>query len=65
MVDHRLKIAESMGADYTITVQKTDTPENVALEVERILGAMPDQSVDASGQESTIALNMLVSYLRK
>jgi len=61
MVENRLNVAKSMGADYTIKVEKSATAEDLAVEVEKVMGAMPDISIDACGQESTIALGMLAT----
>jgi len=58
VVEHRLTFAKTIGADYTITVGKNATADDLAVEVEKKLGAMPDVSIDACGQESTISLCM-------
>jgi len=61
MVEHRLNVAKDLGADYTITVDKNSTAEELAKKVEEVLGAQPDISIDCCGAESTIALTMLAT----
>jgi len=59
MVENRLTVAKNLGATHTIQVTANATAEDLAVEVEKLLGAKPDIAIDACGAESTIALNML------
>lgn len=61
MVENRLTVAKNLGATHTIQVNANASSEDLAVEVEKSLGAKPDIAIDACGAESTIALNMLVS----
>jgi len=59
MVENRLTVAKNLGATHTIQVNASASAEDLAVEVEKSLGAKPDIAIDACGAESTIALNML------
>lgn len=60
IAENRLKVAKDMGADHTILVSSGDA-EAIAKEVEKVMGGMPDITIECSGAESSIRLGIFVS----
>lgn len=56
----RLKVAQEMGATYTVKVTTRDS-RALAKEIETTLGCQPDHSIECSGAESSIATAIYVS----
>ena len=57
----RLEFAKTLGADYTITVDKTYDGQRLAKEVVETLGEMPDVTIECSGAEVSIQAAIRVS----
>ena len=55
----RLKVAQAMGAKYTIKVTTKDS-KVLAKQIVNTLGCQPDQSIECSGVESSIAAAIYV-----
>ena len=58
--DYRLSVAKSLGADHVIKVTTRD-PEELANQVEGILGTKPDASFECSGTDFSMAAGIYVS----
>lgn len=56
-----MDVAKNLGADYTVKVNTGATSEDLAVEIEKTMGAQPDISIDACGAQSTISLCMLAT----
>ena len=54
--ESRLHMAERLGADVTIKVEKHQTPEQLAVMVEEMLGEQPNKALECSGAESSIKM---------
>ncbi|XP_076457687.1 sorbitol dehydrogenase-like isoform X2 [Babylonia areolata] len=52
--DHRLSMAKSLGADHVIKV-KTRDPEELANQVQDVLGCKPDATLECSGTDFSMA----------
>jgi len=59
IAENRLEVAKSLGADYVVKVESTETPEIMAKKVETLIGDMPDVTIECSGAESSIKLAIL------
>ena len=57
--EHRLEVAKQLGADYVVHVDTKDT-KALAAKVEKILGCMPDITIECSGAESSIQTGIYV-----
>lgn len=57
----RLRVAQQMGASYTVKVTTQDN-RALAKQIEETLGCMPDRSIECSGAEPSIATAI---YVRK
>lgn len=62
IAENRLQVAKEIGADYTVLV-KTDEAEILAQQIQKVLGGMPDITIECSGAESSIRLGIFVSML--
>ena len=58
--DHRLGVAKSLGADHVIKVSTRD-PEELANQVEALLGEKPDASFECSGTDFSMSAGIHVS----
>ncbi|RVE74457.1 hypothetical protein OJAV_G00022390 [Oryzias javanicus] len=50
----RLAKAKEVGADFQVTVDKNDSPQQLAKKVEDLLGAQPQITIECTGAESCI-----------
>ncbi|CAG5856764.1 unnamed protein product [Menidia menidia] len=50
----RLKVARELGADFQLTVKRTDGAQQLAKRVENMLGAQPQVTIECTGVESSI-----------
>lgn len=60
MNEQRLEIAKEMGADSTVLITSSETPEQIANRVIQTIGAAPHATIDCAGFESTITVGILV-----
>ncbi|XP_042893351.1 sorbitol dehydrogenase-like [Penaeus japonicus] len=60
IAENRLKMAKEMGADHTILVSSGDA-EALAKEVEKVMGGMPDITIECSGAEPSIRLGIFAT----
>ena len=54
ITENRLEVAKSMGADFTYQVTRGKTAEEMAADIESLLGEKPDITIECSGVESSI-----------
>jgi L-iditol 2-dehydrogenase len=59
LVPQRLDVAKSLGADFTLLIEKGVTEEDLVKKVHQQFGSAPDKSVDCSGVEATARLAIL------
>nr|KAG5701049.1 hypothetical protein BaRGS_008770 [Batillaria attramentaria] len=59
--DHRLERAKSLGADHVIKVQTRD-PEELANQVEDILGTKPDSTFECCGTDFSMAAGIYATH---
>uniref|UniRef100_A0AAV2LTK1 Sorbitol dehydrogenase n=1 Tax=Knipowitschia caucasica TaxID=637954 RepID=A0AAV2LTK1_KNICA len=50
----RLSMAKELGADFTVTVAKEDSPQSLAQTVGDLLGAPPTMTIECTGVESSV-----------
>ena len=55
-------MAKKLGATYTIQVKTRDTRQ-LAQQIETVMGCKPDQSIECSGAQPSIATAIYVSDL--
>lgn len=55
-----MQVAKTMGADHTILVKDGNT-EMLAQQLKKMIGGMPDITIECSGAESSIRLGIIVS----
>ena len=61
LFESRLEKATQLGADHVIKIERNQTPQDVAKEVEKLLGGMPDRTIECTGAESAIQTGIYVS----
>lgn len=61
--EKRLKTAKEFGADFTLSVDNDEKPEQQAKTIRDMLGAYPDKTIDCSGFESSVQLAVEVSTI--
>jgi len=61
VVESRLEMAKSMGADHVLKVEPNMKPEDVAAKVTAMLGDMPDRAIECSGAVAAIHTAIHVS----
>lgn len=61
MNEQRLKMAEDLGADSTVLIQKEDSAADIAKKVHEKIGSFPHNTIDCVGVQSTITVGILVS----
>jgi len=61
LAENRLQVAKDLGADFILKVDPATSGEELAKQVEGILGVMPDMSIECSGAESSIKLAILAT----
>ena len=59
----RLEMAQKLGADITIQVQRDQTPKQVASRVKESLQKAPNKVIECTGAESSINTGMYVSIV--
>ena len=57
----RLEMAKVLGADHVIKIERGVSPQDVAKEVQALLGDMPDRTIECTGAESAIQTGIYVS----
>uniref|UniRef100_A0A0P4VXA0 Sorbitol dehydrogenase n=1 Tax=Scylla olivacea TaxID=85551 RepID=A0A0P4VXA0_SCYOL len=60
IAENRLHVAKSMGADHTVLV-KGGNQEALAEEIKKLMGDMPDVTIECSGAESSIHLGIVAT----
>lgn len=60
IIESRLKVAEELGADYTVLVKPEDSEEHLNELITEYLEDMPGVTIDCSGFEKTIKLGLKV-----
>lgn len=62
MVEHRLNLAKSLGADYILKTNPSDIDLDIVKKVHQILGCEPTISIDCSGAEQAVrtAIQVLI-----
>jgi len=62
IMDNRLEVAKSMGADYTYKATRGKTAEDMAADVKELLGGeMPDITIECSGVESSVRFGIMAT----
>lgn len=62
ILEHKLEVAEEMGADGSVLIKKGDSLEETSAAIQRQLnGVQPNITIDCSGMEATIQLGMLAT----
>ncbi|XP_077296199.1 sorbitol dehydrogenase-like [Arctopsyche grandis] len=61
LLQSRLDLAKSLGADHTILIKKEDKEEDVVKNIHQTMGAEPEKALDCSGVESTTRLAVLAT----
>jgi L-iditol 2-dehydrogenase len=61
IVDHRLGVAKELGADCTYLSKANEDEQEAVKTVHSLLAGPPDITIDCSGAEANIRLNILVS----
>jgi len=62
IMDNRLEVAKSMGADYTYKATRGKTAEEMAADVKELLGGeMPDITIECSGVESSVRFGIMAT----
>ena len=61
LFQNRLDMAKKLGADFTMEVKRDSKPEEIAREVQSLLGCMPDRTLECTGAESAIQTGIYVS----
>ncbi|XP_046737585.1 sorbitol dehydrogenase-like [Diprion similis] len=61
LVQTRLDVAKSFGADATLLVQRSDDEATLIKKVHDLFGSQPDKTIDASGAESSTRLALLAT----
>jgi len=56
-------MAKTLGADYTLTIDKSDSSQATANKVIELLGCMPDRTIECTGAESAIQTGIYVRTL--
>jgi len=54
LFENRLKMAKELGADDVLKIDRSSKPEDVAKQVEELLGDKPDRTLECTGAESAI-----------
>lgn len=54
VVEHRLNVAKTLGADYTLKINCTDSDLDIVKRVHEILKCEPTVSIDCSGAEQAV-----------
>merc|ERR1719150_864415 len=54
IADNRLEVAKSLGADHVYKVARGRTEEEMAADIQALLGDKPDVTIECSGVESSI-----------
>ncbi|XP_076817847.1 sorbitol dehydrogenase-like [Clavelina lepadiformis] len=54
LFQNRLDMAKKLGADYILKIERGKSPQDVAKQVEELLGVMPDRTIECTGAESAI-----------
>lgn len=60
-IEDRLALAKTLGADYTVKVEKSDTEEAIIKRIHSFMELGPTISVDCSGAEMTNRLSILAT----
>lgn len=60
-VEHRLKVAKSLGAHHTVLVDDKSTEKDNVRHIHQLMGSAPDKTIDCSGAEATARLAILVT----
>lgn len=61
LVESRLNVAKSVGADLTLKIEKTDSEEEILKKIKALLPNDPNISIDCSGVEMTNRLSILAT----
>jgi len=61
LVQSRLDLAKSLGADHTILLSRESDEKGVVQQVHKLLGKEPDKSIECSGAESSIRIAIQVA----
>lgn len=58
----RLAKAKELGADFQVTVSKSDSPQQLAKKVEDLLGVQPQITIECTGAESCLQTAIYVCF---
>lgn len=61
IVQSRLDLAKSLGANHTLLIKKEDKEEDIVKTIHKTMGVEPEKSLDCSGVQSTVRVAILVS----
>lgn len=61
LVQQRLDVAKELGATHTLLMKRDDIPEEVAKQVESLMGVQPDKTIECCGAESTTRLGIFAT----
>ncbi|XP_005191495.1 sorbitol dehydrogenase [Musca domestica] len=61
LVQQRLDVAKELGATHTLLMKRDDIPEEVAKQVESLMGVQPDKTIECCGAETTTRLGIFAT----
>ncbi|XP_061387437.1 sorbitol dehydrogenase-like [Musca vetustissima] len=61
LVQQRLDVAKELGATHTLLMKRDDVAEDVAKQVEKLMGVQPDKTIECCGAESTTRLGIFAT----
>ncbi|XP_013112382.1 sorbitol dehydrogenase [Stomoxys calcitrans] len=61
LVQQRLDVAKELGATHTLLMKREDVAEEVAQQVQQLMGVMPDKTIECCGAETTTRLGIFAT----